>query len=121
MKVNFSRSFAQKLVHFPNADQKKIFDFIEYVELYGFDGLTGRNKSSDHVPKDDPHWSIKVSYAQQHRLWHYHIGIPNYALASNGEQVSEYILHYMRFEDSIKLVSLSYHPPFELPTLAEIV
>lgn len=121
MKVDFSRSFAQKIVHFPNTDQEKIFEFIEHIEKYGFDGLKGRNKSSDNVPKDDPNWSAKVSYAHQYRLWHYHIGIPFYEMAYNGEQVSEYILHYMRFDDSIKLVALSYHPPFELPTLAEMV
>ena len=31
--------------------------------------------------------------------------------------MSEYILHYIRLEDKIKLVELSYHPPFELSSL----
>lgn len=121
MNVDYSECFKQYLKNFPVNDQLKIKAFVEHIQQYGFDGLVGRNKSSDNVPKDAPNWLAKVSYAQQHRLWHYHIGIPFYEMAYNGEQVSEYILHYMRFDDSIKLVALSYHPPFELPTLAEMV
>lgn len=116
MKVILTPLFAQFLKNFPKDDRNKIRDFIEHVEQFGFDGLLGRNKSSDNVPTDDPNWSKKVSYAQKYKLWHYHIGIPKYEMATNGEYVSEYILHYIREENEIKLVALSYHPPFELPT-----
>lgn len=44
------------------------------------------------------------------------IGILNYEITQNGEYVSEYILHYIREENEIKLIALSYHPPFELPS-----
>ncbi|MFB2538556.1 MULTISPECIES: hypothetical protein [unclassified Acinetobacter] len=83
--------------------------------------MTGRNKASHEVPTDDPNWRDKVSYAQKYHLWHYHIGIPHYENSSYGDQVSEYILHYMRLENEIKLVALSYHPPFELPQPNDLI
>lgn len=121
MKVILSDDFGKKAVNFPKKDKEKIFAFIEHVEAFGFDGLTGRNKSSDNVPTNHPNWLERVKYAQRHKLWHYHIGIPHYETASNGEQVSEYILHYIREKDEIKLVALSYHPPFELPLEQEML
>ncbi|MDO4223327.1 MAG: hypothetical protein Q4D05_04775 [Acinetobacter sp.] len=121
MNVDYSRQFKSYLKNFPVQDQLKIRQFVEHVEKYGFQGLQGRNKSSDTVPKDDPKWVEKVSYAQKYRLWHYHIGIPAYVLSAQGDFVSEYILHYMRLDDAIKLVSLSYHPPFTLPQESEIL
>lgn len=120
MKVTLSEDFGKKLVNFPKKDKEKIFAFIAHLENFGFEGLTGRNKSSDNVPTNHPNWLERVKYAQKHALWHYHIGIPHYETAKNSEQVSEYILHYIRGENAIKLVTLSYHPPFELPTEAEI-
>lgn len=120
MKVVFGETFYQHFKNFPKSDQIKIMQFVDNVETYGLENLTGRNKSSDNVPTDDPNWLTKVRYAQQYKLWHYHIGIPNYETATNGEQVSEYILHYQRFDNEIRLVSMSYHPPFELPTETEI-
>lgn len=116
MKVTLSGDFERKAVNFPKADRLKIAEFIQFVNEYGLIGLVGRNKNSDNVPKDDPNWSKKVAYAQKHRLWHYHIGIPYYETANNGDLVSEYILHYQRFDDSVHIVAMSYHPPFELPS-----
>ncbi|MFW2176341.1 MULTISPECIES: hypothetical protein [unclassified Moraxella] len=115
MKVIIGDDFALKLVNFPNTDKQKIRLFILHLEKHGFDGLTGRNKSSDNVPFNDPNWSDKVAYAQKYQLWHYHIGIPNYTMTNNGEQISEYIIHYIKESDKIILISMSYHPPFELP------
>lgn len=68
MNVDYSECFKQYLKNFPVNDQLKIKAFVEHVQRYGLDGLKGRNKSSDNVPKDDPNWSAKVRYAQQHRL-----------------------------------------------------
>lgn len=120
MEVTTSNDFKIKFPNFPKSDKEKILAFIIHIKQFGLNGLTGRNKSSDNVPTDDPNWTAKVKYAQKHHLWHYHIGIPDYETATNGEQVSEYILHYQRFENEIRLVSMSYHPPFELPTEQEI-
>lgn len=120
IEVSYSDDFQKKLKNFPKADQLKIRRFIEHLEQFGFVGLQGRNKSSDNVPTDHLNWLERVKYAQQHKLWHYHIGIPYYETANNGEQVSEYLLHYIRDDNAIKLVALSYHPPFELPTESEM-
>lgn len=116
MKVIMGSMFAQYFLNFPRQDQEQIRAFVKHVELYGLNNLKGRNKSSDHVPHHHSNWSERVAYAQKHKLWHYHIGIPNYEITQNGEYVSEYILHYIREENEIKLVALSYHPPFELPS-----
>lgn len=121
MKVSLSEDFEAKMLNFPKADLLKIAEFIQHVEQFGLTDLIGRNKNSNNVPTDDPNWLKKVQYAQQHKLWHYHIGIPYYQQATNGDQVSEYILHYIRLDDEIKLVELSYHPPFTLPSLKSLI
>lgn len=115
LDVKFTPLFEQWLKNYPIADQIKIADFILHVRQYGFSGLQGRNKSSDHVPKDDPNWSERVSYAQKYHLWHYHIGIPCYIKSEQGDYVSEYLLHYMKYDDYIILVDMTPHPPFHLP------
>lgn len=78
MKVIFSQKFANHYQNYLKKDQDKINQFIYHVSLHGLTNLTGRNKSSDNVPRDDPNWAEKVAYAQKHKLWHYHIGIPSY-------------------------------------------
>lgn len=113
--VIFAPIFIRHLKNFPKADREKIRTFAEHIEQFGFDGLKGRNKSSDNVPKDNPNWAERVAYAQQHKLWHYHIGIPDYQLSDKGDYVSEYVLHYIKESDYIMLVDMSPHPPFELP------
>lgn len=116
MKVAFSKMFANNFRHFPKKDQDKINAFIYHVSLYGLNHLTGRNKSSDNVHTDDPDFLKKIAKVRKHNLWHYHIGIPNYETAGNGDKVSEYVLHYIRGEDYIKIVDLDSHPPFTLPS-----
>lgn len=96
MKVTLSDDFGKKVVNFPKKDKEKIFAFIQHIEIFGFEGLKGRNKSSDNVPTDHPNWLERVKYAQQHKLWHFHIGIPHYETANNGEQVSEISVKNMK-------------------------
>lgn len=115
MKVILSPVFAQYLKNYPKTDREIILAFINHVEQFGFDGLQGRNKSSDNVPTDDPNWLTKVKYAQQYQLWHYHIGIPYFTLSEQGDYVSEYVLHYTLGDDEIVLIDLDSHPPFNLP------
>lgn len=116
MRVILGKKFREELRHFPVADQERIADFIEHVQLYGLTQLEGRNKKSDDVPKDNPNWLTKVKFAQQYDLWHYHIGIPNYDSGTAfGDRTSAYLLHYMLYDDRIKIVDFSDHPPFKLP------
>lgn len=120
MEVKFGEIFATHLPNFPVKDQLKIREFVKHVKQYGLDNLIGRNKSSDNVPTNAEDYAEKVAFARKYQLWHYHIGIPNYETTKNGEQVSEYILHYMRFDNYIKIVAMSYHPPFQLPSEDEL-
>lgn len=52
--VDFSKQFLKELKHFPEQDRRKISEFIAHLNVYGFDGLAGRNKSSDDISTDDP-------------------------------------------------------------------
>lgn len=115
ISVFIGDKLASEMRHFPKEDLAKIHFFIQHVRHYGFDGLPGRNKRSDDVPKDDPQWLAKVRYAQQHHLWHYHIGIPRYEGDICGDQTSQYILHYIKGDGYIKIVDFTPHPPFALP------
>ncbi|MDO4440591.1 MAG: hypothetical protein Q4B81_00225 [Moraxella sp.] len=115
LRVDFGKIFSERLPNFPRADKLKIAEFIQHIKSFGFDGLKGRNKSSDNVPFDNPDWSKRVQYAQKHNLWHYHIGIPDYQESDKGDHTSEYVLHYIKGDDFIKIVDLSAHPPLHLP------
>ncbi len=80
LTVTYGVKIKKEMLNFPESDLDIIAEFIDHLKQYGFTGLEGRNKSSDEVPTDDPQWREKVAYAQQHNLWHYHIGIPNYQI-----------------------------------------
>ncbi|EPC4027551.1 hypothetical protein ACRZOU_003337 [Aeromonas salmonicida] len=95
---------------------------MTHVEIYGLNGtLPGRNKPSWDVPANDPLFCIKVAFAKQHNLHHYHVGVPDYDdVEGNGfSQVSRYVLHYQLLENEfgpvLKVVDYGEHPPFELP------
>ena len=121
MEVRFGQIFLKHFNNFPKADQIKIRAFAKHIEQFGFDGLQGRNKSSDDAPVTHPNWSERIIYAKTHNLWHYHIGIPNYEKSEKGDYTSEYVLHYIKGDDFIKLVDLSAHPPLNLPSLEYLV
>ncbi|UNU73302.1 hypothetical protein LU293_09605 [Moraxella nasovis] len=116
MKVSYTNHFLNILDKLSDDDLTKIATFVKHIEAYGLVGLIGRNKSSDNVPRHKYTWLDDVRFAQQHHLWHYHIGIPEY-VGEYGDCTSKYVLHYQRYDDYIVLVDLDYHPPFRLPTL----
>lgn len=120
-KVTIGKKLLAEMRNFPKQDVDFIFDFINAVQQGGFSTLKGRNKSSSDVPKNDPNWLSKVRYAQEHNLWHYHIGIPSYRLSTNGDYVSKYVLHYVMNGDEIRIVAYDEHPPFRLPNLSYII
>lgn len=117
MDVYLGERFKSELKNYPKEDQNKIVDFLLHVKEKGFSELVGRNKPSDDVPTDDPQWLKKVSYAQKYNLWHYHIGIPEYDTSGGiGNYTSKYILHYIKGDGFIKIVDMTEHPPFNLPS-----
>jgi hypothetical protein len=117
MTVSLGEEFKKAFKNFPKQDRVKIYDFIGHVQNKGFEGLKGRNKSSDNVDKNDPYFKEKASYAIENKLYHYHIGIPHYKYSTKGDQTSEYVLHYILVSDTeIRIVDMDNHPPFRLPT-----
>lgn len=117
MIVEKSRAFNKQFLGLITQDQKTVFNFIKYVQEHGLTGLPGRNKKSDNVSDNYAHKEKIEKFAQDHRLWHYHIGIPNYSTTKGiGKYTSDYVIHYQRLSsDKIKLISIDNHRPFRLP------
>lgn len=116
MQVDFSPKFLKALDALDEHSQDAVADFVNHVEVYGFKGLVGRNKSSAAPNPSTKRERADFAYAQKHCLWHYHIGIPSY-VGEHGDMTSQYILHYQRFDEHIVLVALTAHPPFVLPAI----
>lgn len=116
MKVNFGKGFNDQLKDQNVEDLKKILTFVEYVTNYGLSGNPGLNKKSDNV-NENYHLATEMEiFAQKHKLWHYHVGIPHYNTTKGIRRyTSEKVIHYQRYPDSIKLVLLGDHSPFRLP------
>ena len=93
----------------------KLADFIKHVTDFGLENLEGRNKSSDDVDTDNHNFVNDVKFAQDKKLWHYHIGIPSYDKTNGvGDYTSDYIIHYQKFDSYINIVHIDNHP-FKFP------
>tara|TARA_R110000751_G_C13575176_1_gene459133 strand:+ start:245 stop:622 length:378 start_codon:yes stop_codon:yes gene_type:complete len=116
VKVTFGKEIKKHLLNFSEQDRQKILNFALHVIEHGFNLLPGKNKRSDGFRNDDPLFASKMALVKKYNLWHYHIGIPFYTDSPSGEyKTSEYILHYMKRDDSIEIVYLGRHPPFSFP------
>ncbi len=117
-KVELGKLFSSEYLNYPSDDQKKIREFIRYFMENGFDGLIGKNTNSNNVHPQNPNFINIVAYAHKYKLWHYHIGIPEYVKSkSNSYSTSEYVLHYQLFSaQHIRIVDMSSHNPFSLPS-----
>jgi hypothetical protein len=116
MNVIFSSSFELEYDSISAEEQDKVDDFREHVQKYGLTGLVGRNKKSDDIPTGNNQDAL-IKYVQDNKIWHYHIGLPEYNKSKGiGRYVSDVILFYRRFPDSIKIIKLASHSPFKLPT-----
>lgn len=117
MVVDFGELFRKEFNNYLEADQQKIFAFVKHVREFGLENLEGRNKPSSNVDTNDPNFLNKVRYATDNKLYHYHIGIPNYTLSPKGDKTSKYVLHYVLVDvNTIKIVDMSEHPPFKMPS-----
>lgn len=116
--VEFSVHFDRLYRGLPAFDQDRVDDFTEHFESYGLTGLPGKIAPSWKVPGEDPQYYEKVAFAQEHNLWHYHIGVPEYQLSVSGKySTSDWVVHFQRgFGDiSIRLVDYDFHSPMTLP------
>lgn len=116
--TTISESFKERYKNFPQKNRLKISAFIAHVKNNGFENLEGRNKFSDDISTNDPDFIAKVKFVREYCLWHYHIGIDCYASDSIfGDRTSMFVLHYSRVEvNKMRVVDMSPHPPFTLPT-----
>ena len=122
MNVFWSKPFILDTYQkYPPEDRQKIRNFTQHVESKGFQGLPGRNKSSEPPPSVIQKHGERAREAKvlvkQHNLWHYHVGIRTYITQGRayGDYTSNKVLHYCRYSDHIKVVDVSKHPPFALP------
>ena len=118
LTVKFDQLFINRFNNYPVSDQKKIADFAHHINISGFAGLPGRNKSSDDVDTNDHLFIEKVNFAKENNLYHYPIGIPEYGTTNQiGDWTSEYILHYKYLDNVVLIADLDNHPPFILPDI----
>ncbi|EDE8442921.1 hypothetical protein BZU22_12865 [Salmonella enterica subsp. enterica serovar Pomona] len=110
-------SFSVIFSGLPATEQHKIANFISHVKKDAWKNLEGRNKKSDDINPASPDYWKKIAFVNQFNLWHYHIGIKQYNLSKKyGDRTSRFVLHYMRKLEQVKIVDMSEHPPFILPT-----
>jgi hypothetical protein len=108
--VSFGDEFAKR--DWPNLlPQQKILvgDFVSLVKQYGLDPTKLPGKFS-------PSWlnagGQNFQYAQQHNLWHYHVGYPAWRVNAPGQPLtSEWVVHFQWVNGSshIDVIDLYEH------------
>jgi mRNA-degrading endonuclease RelE of RelBE toxin-antitoxin system len=130
-RLEVTDHFKKKARNLAKKPRKKIASFIDIFQTGGFyaidnvsiDGRIVRNKQSNNIPTSDPDFIKKVSFAQKHKLWHFHAGfydvdcdIDGYKYSESGDLTSQWVIHYQKFSEShINIVDVTPHPPFSLP------
>lgn len=99
-----------------------IDDFIDHFCDKGLGGWRGKVSPSTRLPENYPDRDVVIKYAETHQLWHVHIGDPHFEKSQYGNYlVSDGVLHFQRKSPYlIKIISVSYHKPMELPDEEEI-
>lgn len=124
--VDYSESF---LKYYDAANQTGlthqldcIDEFIDHFLEKGLSGWRGKVAPSNRLPEGYPNREIAISHAEEHNLWHAHIGDPCFKPSVSGRYlVSDGVIHFKRENPyTIKLISVSYHNPMELPDSDEI-
>lgn len=125
--------FDSKVKNFAIAEKRKIKRFmIEFssggfkaIDNYLIQGYKVRNKNTDDIDKNDADFIVKVKYALEYKLWHYHAGFYNlnneypidngYKLSEKKDLVSQWLIHYQKLSDSqIVLIDIMPHPPLNI-------
>lgn len=109
--VEFSESFAKEFTRVPQEHQDAVLDFVVIYQGHGLNDQTkypGRVSPSWHnLPVNHPNYA----YTKQQHLWHYHVGLPDYAGAQLWGKTSDWVLHF-QWPDrgpTVALVDLYQH------------
>jgi hypothetical protein len=65
LTVRFGEVFINRFNNYPIKDQEKIADFASHIDINGFAGLPGRNKSSTDVDKNDHHFIKRLGLLEK--------------------------------------------------------
>ncbi|OUY08725.1 hypothetical protein [Acinetobacter populi] len=107
----YGKQFANEFARYPEDQQDAIIDFTDIYELYGLSDF------SKYKGKITPSWkgvdfdSFNYQYAYEHKLWHYHIGIPEYVKSLYRDYyTSDWVLHFIKVSDQhIVIVDVLFH------------
>ncbi len=108
--VSYSSKFLMELGNYPLNYQQAIVKFADTFTKHGFDfsQYKGKIKPSLYmIDKLHPNYD----YAFKNRLWHYHLGLPEYKLSKYGMyHVSDVILHFSKISNTeIKILTITDH------------
>lgn len=119
-QVEFSKHFTELFLSLSEEEQTLIENFIFHFETHGLRTFEGKKGPTDNVPHSDPNRAVKIAFAKRYRLWHAHIGHPQWNPCRNpagGYKTSDYVVHFQKFNDSyIALVDYNSHNPMMMPT-----
>jgi hypothetical protein len=95
--VGFGQQFLKEWPQF-DADQKaRVSEFVALVQKHGL--------VQAHLPgKLTPSWigagQPNFQYAQQHSLWHYHLGYPSWTKHAHAPWTSDWVIHFQHLAGS---------------------
>lgn len=107
--VHFNYDFAVELSRVPKDQQLAVGTFVSTFQSCG---LVDQTKYPGRI---SPSWlnagQGNSEYAQRHELWHYHLGLPEYAGAAGWGKTSDWLLHFQWRDrgSEITLLDMYHH------------
>lgn len=118
-KVEFTGYFTNLYDNLSIQEQDLIDEFVFHFREHGLKNFQGKKVPTDNVPHSDPNRAVKVAYAMKQKLWHVHIGYPQWNKCKNpfaAYKTSNYVVHFQKFNDTfIALVDYNSHDPMQQP------
>lgn len=123
-QVEFSAHFTTVFETLTTDEKFLIRDFVKHFRNNGLRGFKGKIGPSDNVPHADPDRARKIWFANHHKLWHVHIGHPNWNPCKNplaSYRTSDWVVHFQKLSDShIAIVDYNSHNPMALPARSSL-
>jgi hypothetical protein len=118
-QVDFSDHFFKLYGDLTEVEQDLIDDFVKHFEVHGLTGFPGKWGPTDAVPHGDPDRVRKIRFANLNRLWHVHIGFPQWNPCRNpmaSYRTSDFVVHFQKLSPAhIALVDYNSHNPMRQP------